>query len=134
MNDLAGAGASFTADKLVPKGLKAVKGAKMSAEAEEFAATSKVAKPAPKKAAANKQAPSSGDDEEGDEEVLEFGLASTPNEKPASKSGKKPAAKKRKVQQIEPSDIPEGKVDLPSAAEEMESAFLEAEAEEEDED
>ena len=97
---------------------------------EEFSAVSKAIAPkkpaAPKKPKARKGA--NDGDEEGVEEVLEFGLGGTPNAKPAA--DKKPPAKKQKrpTMSIDSSEIPAGKITLPSgssAGDELEEAMME---------
>jgi hypothetical protein len=126
LDDIAGATAAFTAEKLVPKGLKAVKGAKVSAADDDFSpvTTKKPAasKPASKANGKKKGPPKDDDEEEGDEVLLEFGLAPTPNDKAV----KKPAHKRPKVQKIDSSEIPAGKIDLPevpSVAEDLAEAM-----------
>lgn len=125
---------THTAENLVPKGGKAIKGAKASpVDEEEFSAVSKAIAPkkpaAPKKPKARKASEGANDgDEEGVEEVLEFGLGGTPNAKPTA--DKKPPAKKQKrpTVSIDSSEIPTGKITLPSgssAGDELEEAMME---------
>lgn len=125
LNDLANSSMSFTAEKLVPKGLKAVKGAKAAPveEEEAFSAVSLVAPSAPKKTKTpKKKAPPSGDDAAEDEEVLEFGLAdSTPIGK--AKTHKRPRLGNTKA--IDSSEIPEGKITMPSATSAGDALMLE---------
>ncbi len=118
----------------MPKGGKAVKGSKKSAEDEEF---STVSKPIAKKPAAKKPEKKREAEEkvESEEEVLEFGLASpAPNANGKAKAAK-PAPKKRKVQSIEASEIPAGTVTLPgnsSAGDELLAEALDEAAEDEE--
>tara|TARA_Y100000004_G_scaffold170445_1_gene205496 strand:+ start:147 stop:560 length:414 start_codon:yes stop_codon:yes gene_type:complete len=129
----------FTAEKLVPKGGKGVKGAKVNNADDDFTTTSKPKddkKPAAKKAPAKKKATAEPNVENEDEteEILEFGLASTPKEKaPMAPKKKKPKTTK----QIDSSEIPEGKITLPvgdGASSAGDALMVEMETEEADEE
>ena len=137
LNDMASHSAEFSAEKLVPKGLKGVKGAKVSALDDDdvgkdaasilggfnpkstFAAKGMAGSFASKKPPAKKKAVAepSVDGEDGEEEIIEFGLAGTPNKKPAAKktAAAAPHKRPRTTKSIETSEIPEGKITLPSA-------------------
>jgi len=108
LSELASASQNFTAEKLVPKGLKAVKGSKAVVTMEEDDAKPSAmpkAKAAPKR---KKEEKNADEDDEDDEEIIAFGTMETPTDKVKKAPQKRP----RQTKKIDPSEIPTGKIDL----------------------
>lgn len=112
LNEMVNAASNFGAEKLVPKGLKAVKGAKVNVEADDFSPVTTKTAPAKK---TGKKKPANDDDEEDAEVLLGLSEVADGDSKPAAKP---PAQKRpRTIKQIDSSDIPEGKMTLPMETE-----------------
>ncbi len=129
MSDLATAGSAFSAEKLVPKGMKTVKGAVKEVSMDDEPPASAKTKIAEKKPAGKKKAsPTESNDaeEEDDEEIIAFGLGSSP---PPNVKKPVPKRPKKSVKTMDLSDIPAPKINLPSASDVLDQAMDEMEEE-----